>query len=179
MGKPSASGVAFFYFDFKDKGHHTVENALRRLVLQLSAHSPNHYRALDKHYTLSKGQTLPTYKDLQGVLEELLLELGRTYIVLDALDECQDTEYDILVDFVSILQGWTRSPLHLLITSQPRTIFIHRFKTIPWISLESNFTEKDIKLFVDSELRGNHKLKKWMSRAEDVADRVVRKSNGM
>ncbi|KAJ7079508.1 ankyrin repeat-containing domain protein [Mycena crocata] len=179
LGKSSASGVAFFYFDFKDKEHHTVENALRRIVLQLSAHSPNHYRVLDKHYTLSKGQTLPTYKDLQEILEELLLELGRTYIVIDALDECQDTEYDNLANFVSILRGWTRSPLHLLIASQPRTIFIHRFEAIPWIFLESKLTEKDIKLFVDSELRGNHKLKKWLPRADEVADRVVRKSNGM
>ncbi|KAJ7613825.1 hypothetical protein DFH06DRAFT_136367 [Mycena polygramma] len=69
--------VAFFYFDFKSKVGQTVETALRRLVLQLSAQSPYRHRALEKHYNLSKGQALPTWHDLRSVLEELLGELQR------------------------------------------------------------------------------------------------------
>ncbi|KAF7333010.1 Protein kinase domain-containing protein [Mycena venus] len=178
LGKSSA--VAFFYFDFKDKEGHTVERALRRVVLQLSAQSPSHYRALDKLYALSEGQTLPTYQDLEQVLQELLLELGRTYIVLDALDECPDLELDKLVDLISMLCGWNRSPLHLLIASQARAIFINRFTAIPSLSLDSDVTEPDIKLFVDSKLQSNQKMQAWASRmGTTLTDRIVRKSNGM
>ncbi|KAJ7127852.1 ankyrin repeat-containing domain protein [Mycena epipterygia] len=183
LGKPPA--VAFFYFDFKNKEGHAVENALQRIVLQLSAHSPYGYRALNKRYELSKGQTLPTYQELQDILQELLLELGCTYIVLDGLDECQDAELDKLVDLVLMLQGWTRSALHFLITSQPRTIFADSFGAMTCISLASELTEQDIRSFLDDELQSNrYRLKTWASRPggpniPDITSRIVQKSNGM
>ncbi|KAJ7926469.1 hypothetical protein B0H13DRAFT_2265901, partial [Mycena leptocephala] len=68
----NSSAIAFFYFDFRQQDAQAVESALRRIILQLSAQSPDGYRALNKHYTLSKGQTPPTYQDLQQVLHELL-----------------------------------------------------------------------------------------------------------
>ncbi|KAJ6514666.1 hypothetical protein DFH09DRAFT_1431650 [Mycena vulgaris] len=170
----SSPAIAFFYFDFKDKEGQAMDSALRRIILQLSAQSPNSYRILEERYiSNSKGQTLPTYQELQKILEELLLELGRTYIVLDALDECQEADQRQLVEFVSTLQKWNQTPLHLLLTSQPRRIFTEWLASVPCIDIESDITEKDIRLFVDSELQ---MLESWASRA---ADRVVSKSNGM
>lgn len=162
-----------------------MESALRRIILQLSAHSPNGHRALEKWYTLSNGQTLPTYRDLQGVLKELLLELGRTCIVLDALDECQDTELDNLVSLVSMLRSWTQSPLHLLITTQPRSIFTENFGDVTCVSPTFKVTEKDIRSFVADELRSDrYKLKAWASRPAgpnipNIVERIVQKSHGM
>ncbi|KAJ7127801.1 ankyrin repeat-containing domain protein [Mycena epipterygia] len=183
MGKSSA--VAFFYFDFKNKESHAVESALRRIILQLSAQAPNRYRALDKHYSLSSGQALPTYQDLQDILKELLLELGRTYIVLDGLDECQDIELIKLVDLISMLWSWTQTPVHLLITSQPRSIFTDNFGAMTCVSPTSEVTAEDIRSFVDSELQSSrYKLKAWASRSggpniTDITDQIVHKSNGM
>lgn len=156
-----------------------MEAALRRIVLQLSAQSPHPYRALEKHYNLSKGQTLPSYQELLLVLKEVLQELRHTYLVLDALDECQETELGQLMDMVSTLRSWTHAPLHLLITSQPRISFTDSFKDMPCVFLESEVTLNDIKLFVSSELRDNHKMKTWASRAEEIIDRIVLKSSGM
>ncbi|KAF7357847.1 Phytoene dehydrogenase [Mycena venus] len=85
---PPPPAVAFFYFDFRTKETQSVESALRRIILQLSAQSPYPYKDLDEHYSLSKGQTLPTIKDLHHILQRLLQQLRRTYIILDALDEC-------------------------------------------------------------------------------------------
>ncbi|KAJ6476884.1 hypothetical protein C8R45DRAFT_1158000 [Mycena sanguinolenta] len=42
--------VAFFYFDFRNKETQSVENALRRIVLQLSAQSSSLYATLDTSY---------------------------------------------------------------------------------------------------------------------------------
>ncbi|KAJ7260217.1 ankyrin repeat-containing domain protein [Mycena rebaudengoi] len=169
------SAVSFLYFDFKTK-EEQLEIALRRLVFQLSAQYPYPYRTLDKHHDLSKGQTLPNYEDLVRIVEDILPEIGRTYIVLDALDECGVSELEQLLGLVSNLQGWTRSPLHLLITSQPRTSFTDRFRDIPRVFLERGVTQKDIELFVAGELR---KMKTWAKRADDIIPRIVSKSNGM
>ncbi|KAJ7760101.1 hypothetical protein DFH07DRAFT_771988 [Mycena maculata] len=135
--------------------------ALRRITLQLSAQSPFPYRALNKYYMLSSGQTLPSYEDLHCVLQQLLRELGRTYIVLDALDECNDNDFEQLVRLGSTLRAWTETPLHLLFTSQPRRIFTEGFRGVTRIALEFNTTstQGDIKLFVASEIQTNPKLK--------------------
>jgi hypothetical protein len=171
--------VAFFYFDFKNKEGQVIENAIRRVILQLSAQSPYPYKTLDKHYGLSDGQALPTFRNLHKILEELLLEIGRTYIVFDALDECKESDHPDLVDLISTLRQWTQSSLHLLITSQPREIFAKAFKDMPCIPLDFHATQEDIKFFVASELRDKPSLKIWADRADYITDRVVRKSNGM
>ncbi|KAJ7498167.1 ankyrin repeat-containing domain protein [Mycena galericulata] len=177
MGKSST--VAFFYFDFKYKDGNAVEAALRRIVLQFSAQSPHPYRTLHKQYNLIKGQALPHYQDLQRILKELLRELGRSYIILDALDECPDAELGQLMELVATLRGWTHSPLHLLFTSQPRTGFTDRLEDVPCVFLQSDVTQPDIKLFITTELRENRKMRIWSSRADEIVDRVLLKTSGM
>lgn len=175
----SPPAIAFFYYDFRNKETQSVEIALRRIILQLSAQSPYPYRALDKHYMLSKGQTLPSYKDLEKILQQLLRELGRTYIVLDALDECDDDDFGQLIALVSTLRAWTDTPLHILITTQPREIFTHRFQDVIRIALKYDTTQEDIRFFVASEIETNPKLKIWRGKADQIKDRIARKSNGM
>ncbi|KAF7351466.1 Ankyrin repeat protein [Mycena sanguinolenta] len=177
FGKSSA--VAFFYFDFKAKDSNAVETAMRRIVLQISAQSPHPYKTLDEQYRLSRGQALPSYQELLRLLKELLRELGRTYIIFDALDECPDTEFGWLMDLISALRGWSSSPLHLLITSQPRAGLTEKLGDVPGVFLESSFTQRDIELFIASELRENLRLKTWASRSDEIVHRVVHKSNGM
>jgi hypothetical protein len=175
---PPPPAIAFFYFDFSSKTGQNVEIALRRIILQLSAQSPNSHKVLDTQFTLCKGQTLPAYDDLLDILKELLLELGRVYIVLDALDECEGSEQDQLVELISTLRSWTKSSLHLLITSQPRTIFTENFQGVTSIVLESWVIEKDIGVFVASELL-KPSMKTWASRADGLTQQVVKKCNGM
>jgi hypothetical protein len=178
LSKRIAQGTAvvYFYFDFRDEKKQRVQTMLRTIILQLSAQSPHPYRALNKRYMLSKGLTLPNYDDLQHILKELLLELGRTYLVLDALDECKVTEHEQLLELIAMLRRWTCTPLHLLITSQPRTVFTDGLEDVLRVHLGFDVTQKDIKLFVDSKLR---KMKVWASRVEEIVDRVVDKSSGM
>ncbi|KAJ7114768.1 ankyrin repeat-containing domain protein [Mycena epipterygia] len=182
--QPSVQGtaaVAYFYFDFRDEKRQLVKNMLRSIIMQLSAQSPNPYLALDRLYNSSNGQTLPTYEQLLGILNELLLELSRAYIILDALDECKDTH--LLIQLISSLRQRTRSPLHLLVTSQPREIFTVPFDGVEHIVLEPDIVHNDIQLFVssevDSKLENLKHLKHWKGRAVQIVTKVVEKSNGM
>ncbi|KAJ7870240.1 ankyrin repeat-containing domain protein [Mycena leptocephala] len=70
------TAIAYFYFDFSDDSKQSMEIALRRLVLQLSR------------------TEVPTWAELLDLLQKLLQELGCTYLILDALDECGN--YDII-----------------------------------------------------------------------------------
>ncbi|KAF7341135.1 Ankyrin repeat protein [Mycena venus] len=171
--------VAFFYFNFRNNDTQNVEIMLRRIVLQLSAASPHPYRILNDQYKLSSGQRLPSYQELVEILKQLLRDLGRTYIVLDALDECDAAEFDQLVGLVATLRPWTETPLHILITSQTRSIFTKGFGGIPHIHLKFELQQADIKLFLESEFRTNPDLTAWKSQKPKVVDGIARKSKGM
>ncbi|KAF7341405.1 HET-domain-containing protein [Mycena venus] len=172
-----AAAVAYFYFDFGEEQKRRVEIMLRCIVLQLSAQSPNPYAALDRQYKLSQGQILPTQQNLMDVLETLLSEIGHAYIVLDALDECNNNT--LLIQLISRLQRWTDSRLHLLLTSQPHEIFTAAFVDMSQVALKFETTKSDIRVFVSSQLRSNTNLEHFADRAEDVSTKVVEKSGGM
>ncbi|KAJ6527962.1 hypothetical protein DFH09DRAFT_1413883 [Mycena vulgaris] len=179
-GKSSA--VAFFYFDFNFKQGQPVETALRRLILQLSAQSPDPYTALDEWWNSSSGQTFPNYKALHEILEQLLRGLGHTYIVLDALDECEQGQNKLLIDLISKLRQWTETPLHLLITSQPRASFTRAFEQVekvPCIYLPAKDTLEDIRSFVNSRVCAMVEEKSWTAPAVKIVDQLMQKSNGM
>ncbi|KAJ7759408.1 ankyrin repeat-containing domain protein [Mycena maculata] len=148
-----------------------------------SSYLPNlHFliKVLDECYILlNHGQTLPSYEDLHDILRQLLRELGQTYIILDALDKCDDNEFVPLVDLVSALREWAETPLHILFTSQPHQIFTQGFEGITCIALEFHIMEGDIRHIIAGEIQTNPKLKIYRHRADDITDHVVRKSNGM
>ncbi|KAJ7608804.1 hypothetical protein FB45DRAFT_380535 [Roridomyces roridus] len=176
QNKSKTIGVAFFYFDFKNKRSHQVLEALQDLILQLSAQSPHPYQTLHQLYVeLNDGRTLPTYENLLKVLKNLLQELGQTYVVLDALDECQEPEK--LVKLVMEMQTWP-VPLHFMITSQERNIFNNKFRALPTIELSPGFTSEDIHLFVSHELHSSMKLEVWATQP-NVVQKIVQKSSGM
>ncbi|KAJ7020640.1 hypothetical protein C8F04DRAFT_1274856 [Mycena alexandri] len=171
--------VVFFYFNFRNNDAQNVEIMLRRIVLQLSAASPQPYKILNDQYKASNGQKLPSFQNLVEILKRLLQDLGRTYIILDALDECDAAGFNQLVNLVAMLRLWTATPLHLLLTSQTRPVFTRGFEGSPRINLEFELQQADIKLFITSELDTNFDLAAWKSQEKKVVDGIARKSNGM
>ncbi|KAJ6503020.1 ankyrin repeat-containing domain protein [Mycena vulgaris] len=171
-----APALAYFYFDFNNTETQDVEIALRRIILQLSDQCPHPDRCLDEHY--AGRQTLPSYKDLhEKILPVLLRELGRTYIVLDGLDECDD--YDGLVDLISTFRQWNETPLHVFITSQSRPVFTESFDDVTRVTLEYSVTEADIRFFVRDEIQSKSKYKSWRLHVDRITDQIASRSNGM
>ncbi|KAJ7658318.1 ankyrin repeat-containing domain protein [Mycena polygramma] len=170
-------GIAYFYFDFRDETKQLRETMLRSIIMQLSEQSPTPYSVLDQHFKSCQGGKFPTHDDLVAMLDTILAEFAGTYIVLDALDECD--EHDRLVQFLATLRGWVK-PVHLLVASQPRTLFLESlaFKEASVVVLEPDATHADILQFVKSELELNSKLK-HIKKAKDAAPKIVDKSNGM
>ncbi|KAJ7726452.1 ankyrin repeat-containing domain protein [Mycena maculata] len=170
------SAIAYFYFDFRDERRQRPDVMLRSIIFQLSSQSTPPYRSLSQLH--DKMSSVPPHdEDLLQVLDELLSELGRSYIILDALDECVESDFHRIVEFLkSLLGGSTERPFHLLFTSQPRQLFNEAFNTVTCIELQSGVTGNDIRSFVE---KGVSHLKGWAGRAEQVTDQVVDKSNGM
>ncbi|KAJ7628731.1 ankyrin repeat-containing domain protein [Roridomyces roridus] len=172
-------GVAFFYFERANPHGRSVESALRRMVLQLSAQAPQPFRTLESKYKSSNGQTVPTYQELVLILQQLFREIGRTYIILDALDECNPSDFDQLLEFISTLRKWTDTPLHLMLTSQPRQALVENIVDMPLVQLEADVVQADIAFFLTSELGTKSNLKIWRPQTDHIVERIAEKSQGM
>jgi hypothetical protein len=176
---PAQSAVAFFYFDFRNERQH-MDLMLRSIIWQLCGRSPSPYSALNQLYkTLGNRTIQPQLIHLQEVLENLLSELDRTYIVIDGLDECHKTEWRPLAQFIHSLCHPAKNALHLLFTSQPLEEFKTAFKDVTFIELGSAVSTSDIRSYIGSKVP---KVGNWASDdkyAKHVTEQIVQKSNGM
>jgi hypothetical protein len=176
---PDRSTVAYFYFDFRNERQH-MDIMLRSIIWQLSGRSPSPYSSLHRLYKrLGNGTIHPQQAYLQEVLENLLSELDQTYIVIDGLDECNQTDWKPLIEFIHSLCRPVKNALHLLFTSQPLEEFQKEFKDVTYIELGSGVSGGDIISYISSEVP---KVNNWASDdryAKGVIEQIVQKSNGM
>ena len=180
--KNSGTAIAYFYFDFGGGDKQLMEHALRRLVLQLSAQCSIPYDMLLKYYELYDGQKVPTWDELLVLLEKLLKDLDRTYLILDALDECRTEDHDLIVDFVQKILDWSAVRLHVLVTSQPRRTFENGFASLPKfgrITMQEDTISRDIELYVSNKLSSKSALEHWKYNSEQIIFHIVKKSAGM
>jgi hypothetical protein len=199
--------IAGYYFNATEDEKRNVARLIRSLLLQLLP---------------TEGELSPHVKKLcnntsQNVSEsQLLLALGElidreehTYIVIDALDECdasfqsgEDSEVEKLDSFLQWLLQKSRN-LHLLVTSRDgglastlekrlrnmvkdgqKDSLVHEFD-LQSVKMKAEI-ENDIGKLVNSELKrwnGLEGRRRWLPLNKDqqnlVADSVKEKANGM
>ncbi|KAI1458536.1 hypothetical protein F4805DRAFT_474124 [Annulohypoxylon moriforme] len=85
-------GVAYIYCDYYSLPV-TLEGYLSRLLKQLIAQKSSIPSEVEELYRRhEKKGTRATHQELLGVLEVVLGGLNKAFIIIDALDECKDTE---------------------------------------------------------------------------------------
>ncbi|KXG53391.1 uncharacterized protein PGRI_004410 [Penicillium griseofulvum] len=96
----SASLCIYYYFDFKDRKRQTFDGFIRSAIAQICQQSTVFPREVMNLYEdkSKKGQD-PSQATLVETLLMLLKQPGKTYIILDALDEClaQNEIFDLIL----------------------------------------------------------------------------------
>jgi hypothetical protein len=109
--------VAFFYFSHQDRlaqSLHVVFSCVLRQFLEQLPEIPQAVRTVYET-THTKG-ALPHF-ECERLLVELLKGLGRSYLVLDALDECSEEHRASLLR--TLAQLGQSQGARILITSRP------------------------------------------------------------
>jgi hypothetical protein len=84
-------GIAFIYCNYKEKADQTVKNLLASLLQQLIQRRrviPNKVCLLYEQH-ISKG-TWPSLADYSKLLHRELAACSRAFVIVDALDECDE-----------------------------------------------------------------------------------------
>lgn len=171
------SVVAYFYFDFNDDGKRKVNKCLRSLLMQLASQIPEGLHALQSLHMQCKGREQPQDSALLPMLDLIIQRTKYIYIILDALDECEDrTE---LLDFVEGLVEKHQSSLHFLATSRRERDIEERIQPIMTSAIDiiSSTVDEDIALYVESCLQNDPRLRKWpMSVRDEIKETLAHKA---
>ena len=156
---------------------------IRSLICQLSKHCVD--SVLQNLYSSCfNGGRQPPGDVLLDTLHQMMTSLGDTYIILDALDECED-RHELLANLEQIVL-WEDVNLHVLVTSR-REIDIDEALT-PFsdsqhrISIQSTLVNADIRTYVHDRLQVDRKLKRWQkdfNMQREIEDTLMRKADGM
>ncbi|KAF2493616.1 ankyrin, partial [Lophium mytilinum] len=114
-------GLAWAYCDYKQRKVQTLQNLLGSLIEQLVHTSaargqPQAWKAVENLWRNSYQNTAASIKELSKLLADQVRSFRRAYIILDALDEC-DQENLTRDDLLEILQALPPN-VHLFLTSR-------------------------------------------------------------
>ena len=153
-------GIAYFFFDGRDsqKDLQLHNMLIRSLISQLS--DTQHGGITEKLADLYKrcgGIRQPSDVQLQNVLRDILDRFSKTYIMIDALDECTDRERTLnwASKLISDINRKAAN-LHIVVTSRPERDIHEIFVTLDTRSIDvGEANTKDIaeylKLHIESK----------------------------
>jgi ankyrin repeat domain-containing protein 50 len=162
---PSPDQYAYFYFDFNER--RTVVDMLRAIIAQLCTRKKEVPIELHQLYQqCSYRSRLPTRTDLVEILlfSSLLTNSHRTFVVLDALDECEVGTYrDDLLETIEEMITESSKYLNVLVTSRKERDIMDKLGPLidDSISLEEDDVDPDIVLHIQERLRKDAKLRQW------------------
>ena len=116
--------------------------------------------ALQELYSQNQGQQQPSNAELFATLKSIIRCFTKTYIIIDALDECRDR--DELLELIQDLCGWKMEKMQILVISRQEADIEDALK--PWIAsqicIQSANTSDDIQLHIRERLRNDSKFKR-------------------
>lgn len=183
--KDVGKAVAFFYFDFTDTQKKSCESMIKALLTQLSLKCIETPAALNELYAscLNRGHWAST-EALFSTLEKMVIEFPETYLILDALDECDDRSKTL--EIIKRLESLKSKNLHILITSRKEadiersiTSFVSQKLCV---DLQASLVDEDIRSYVNHRWSCDKNLDRWKKKPEiqaEVEKALFERSNGM
>jgi len=175
------SACAAFYFTFSDNDKQSYQSLLRSLVVQLGWKEPS-LSMLTQAYETSNG-SLPGREKLEEILLRAVEAFKEVFLLLDALDECPDTN-DIRQ---GVLHGLERlmqrtSKLRVLATSREVSDVRESMRVLraEVLAIPTQMVDKDIQKWVLNWLLRDRKLRSLdVATKKLIEDNISQKADGM
>ncbi|RWA07101.1 hypothetical protein EKO27_g7995 [Xylaria grammica] len=172
-------GIAHIYINFRRRGEQTPEGLISSVLKQLAGRLvplPEQVRRLYHDHRVAR--TRPPFKGLSDALDSTLRQYYRTYIVIDALDEC-DASTGCRDRFLSeIFRAQSGGKVSILVTSRNNPEIQNKFTECAILEIRAN--SNDVEKYVDNRIselpafiRDNSSLQ------QDIKASINRTADGM
>lgn len=163
---------AYFFFDRRDGqvDLSTYEKMLRSLISQLSDREGGIPEALKGIYGKGYHHPQPSVASLENVLREIIQNLNRTFIVLDALDECTHADRGRLLNWVKNVSRSDVGSLHLLLASRHEPDIddhLRSLECLACVEFAQSPKNSDIRQYIRVKISGMQRWNEsWRNRVE-------------
>lgn len=173
--------VAYFFFDFNDPAKQTVDGMIRSLVFQLSLSADDAPEPLaelyHRHHREKECPTLPTILEWVSVLLRILETRKSLFIVIDALDECEEDE-QLIASIADIVARSPRSIRWLFTCQIPDAIL--RYTSFTVVHIATSAVDSDIITYLHAILRNDPTLRSYSATAKAMIEHAIQsKAQGM
>lgn len=178
FGKDPKVGIAYIYCNFRRPGEQKPETMLASLVRQLSARMGSFPTSLKALYQEHEDRgTRPSLEELSAVLRDVVASYSSVFIVVDALDECQD-DHDERSKFLAVIKDLqSKVGTKIFATSRHIPDIKRNFERSP--SVEILAVDDDIRRFVRGRISRLPFLQKSPELAEEATEGIVQSAQGM
>ena len=172
--------IAFIYCSYKEQTDQNVTNLIASLLQQLiQRHSvvPNKVRSFYEQH-ISK-RTRPTFAECCELLRSELTGCSRAFIIVDALDECNEingTRSGLIAELLNL-----PPTAYLLVTSRHVLSIEDKLNQSP--RLEIRASDTDVRIYLEDRIQKESRLKRHVqadpSLRNSIIDTIVEKVQGM
>lgn len=180
------SNIIYFFFDFNDIFKQNVESMVRSLIYQLLAKADEVPEAVQKFYAKHQSTasvvSSPRSEEWQDILVALLRDTDQTFVFIDALDECADSESPILGGTIQRLFKEGGAHAKWLLTARPsaRPLSFREEFGFENLHMEEGAVNRDIELHLKVRLQNDPKLSTFAPKAKEmIISSIVSASGGM
>lgn len=175
----SLHGVAYIYCNYKAQKEQDASSILAAILKQLVQARPSVAEPVERLHEQHANQgTRPSLDEVFSALRAVLAHYPTVYIVIDALDKCQDgdgTRRQFLAKLRDLQAG---RDLRLMATSRSISEVVDEFREA--LRLEVQASKEDVKRFVAGQ---KYRLPKCIQRdpalQDIVQDKIVEAVDGM
>ena len=172
-------GVAFFYCDYRDQENQSTLNMVASILKQLISSKPAlPLPVVNLYERFEKSQNTFRLKALEPTLLLVYQEFRRSFVIIDALDECDAVRHR--KSFLQVLKGLEGTSVRLFITSRPCSGDIKRsLGAFPQVTIEAD--SMDIRNFLTETIDHNDGTADIIDEAlkEDIVEGIAKRAEGM
>ncbi|KAI7317640.1 hypothetical protein KC315_g10342 [Hortaea werneckii] len=161
--KDPARSLAYFFFDFNDATKQDANTMVKSLLSQCLK------RCLKIPDAAQSLCIAASEQQLLDALRDTVETLPMPFMVLDALDECNNRER--LFDILEEMQSWGNNSLRMLVTSRTEAVDVEdalEDLVLPEnrTCLESHLVDEDIRTYVHERLTKDKSFRRWQRNPE-------------
>jgi Cdc6-like AAA superfamily ATPase len=158
---------------------------IRSLLSQLSSFYPSIPTALEALFSSHQnGNRQPQTDALETTLDAITERFERVFLVLDALDECEDRQ--LLLSFIDRLMNWKSGKLRVIATSRKEKDIEDFFKAKlddgKRLSIQNEKVDEDIRSYIHEKLQSDQRFERWQKQPkvqEEIEKKLMEKADGM
>jgi len=169
------------FFSYKEQEAQSPVNVLSSIlqqILQANMYLCSHEMGAlqDRH---QRNRTRPTLKEVTTLLQSVVQVLEKTFIVIDALDECPESSgtRDVFLQELRLLAPY----VHILVTCRPVAITDHILGSVSTIEILAN--DEDIRAYCKGRMQTDRRLTLYVKGdpvlQEEIIATIIQHCKGM